>query len=330
MAEDVRQLIERMWPESGISRYGRVFHDTSEFMDIGHGDVMALGGLHYLVIRDESERRFGMEDPKYWVKRCHVLETGEKRIVKLVFYETFNATVGRHQFPCYRSPIKEARILDLVREDPRFMHGFSLEDSQGNNVRVLEYVQGRRLDLQVEAMEVDHEIYFRERFPAILAGYIDACEAILFLHEHGEKHGDIRRDHLYVERGTGRYRWIDFDYAFDLRENPFGWDLFGLGNILAFLVGKGEHTPLSIAEQGLTEHIRVPLDQDDFGIIFGNRLFNLKKLFPYIPERLNRVVMHFAQGANVFYETVDELLTDLRPCLAELGAIPEQAQGGEA
>lgn len=320
MVADVRELVGRMWPDSGLSRFGRVFHDTSEFMDIGLGDVMVLEGLHYLVLKDESERRFGIEDPKFWVKRCRLLETGERRIVKLVFHETFTATVGRFQIPCYRSPLKEARILDLVRGDPRFMQGFSVEDSKGNNVRVIEYVEGRRLDSEVEDIEADHETYFRKSFPAILAGFVGACEAIGFLHSRGEKHGDIRRDHLYAPRDGGPYCWIDFDYAFDFHENPFGWDLFGLGNILAFLTGKGEWTPLSIAEHGLAEDLREPLRQEDFGIIFRNRLFNLRKLFPYIPARLNRVILHFSQGAGVFYESVDELLGELRPCLTEIGA----------
>lgn len=326
MSENVRDLVERLWPDGGMSRFGDIFHDTSEFMRIGHGDVMALGGLHYLVLKDESERRFGMEDPKFWVKRCRVLETGERRIVKLVFHETFTANIGRFQIPCYRSPLKEARILELVRGDPRFMQGFSLNDAKGNTVRVLEYVDGRRLDQEVEDIEADHETYFRRHFPAILAGFVGACEAIGHLHAHGEKHGDIRRDHLYVQRAAGPYCWIDFDYAFDFHENPFGWDLFGLGNILAFLAGKGEWTPLSIAEHGLADSLSEPLHQEDFGIIFRNRLFNLRKLFPYIPERLNRVILHFSMGAGVFYESVDEMLGDLRPCLAELEA---QAQGEE-
>jgi hypothetical protein len=58
-------------------------------MRITGGDVIILAGEHYLVLRDEMERSFGVEDPKYWVKRCRHLESGERRILKLVFYETF-------------------------------------------------------------------------------------------------------------------------------------------------------------------------------------------------------------------------------------------------
>jgi hypothetical protein len=35
-----------------------------------------------------------VEDPKYWVKRCRELETGERRIIKLVFYENFPIRLG--------------------------------------------------------------------------------------------------------------------------------------------------------------------------------------------------------------------------------------------
>jgi nucleotide-binding universal stress UspA family protein len=44
----VRELVARYAPHFPRKRYGR----------------------HYLVLRDEAERRFGMEDPKYLVKQC--------------------------------------------------------------------------------------------------------------------------------------------------------------------------------------------------------------------------------------------------------------------
>jgi hypothetical protein len=46
-------------------------------------------------------------------------------------------------------------------------------------------------------------------------------------------------------------------------------------------------------------------------IVFKNRIANLKKIYPYIPESLNRVLMHFSKGANWFYENTDQLLDDL-------------------
>ncbi|MDY7001114.1 MAG: serine/threonine protein kinase [Thermodesulfobacteriota bacterium] len=315
MSVEVRKLVERYLPDFPVIHCGEIYTDTSGFMNISYGDVIAVGGLHYMVFRDEAERRFGMEDPKYWVKRCQVLETGERRILKLVFYESFPMKIGPFVIRCHRSAEKEGRILDLVRNDRRFMQGVPMKDEKGNLVRVLDLIRGKRLDVVVDAIPVDHRTYFHEFFPGILEKFIGSCEAIAFLHSHEEKHGDIRRDHLWVESGTGDYRWIDFDYAFDFFENPFGLDLFGLGNILLFLVGKGHHTSQRMRELGFGEDVLKSLPPEDFSLMFHYRLVNLRKLYSYIPEELNRVLMHFSVGANVFYETVDELLEGLYPCL---------------
>ena len=102
------------------------------------------------------------------------------------------------------------------------MHGVTRLDDQENPVRILDIVQGREIGKYVYNIKADHEAYFRERFPAILDHFLGACEAIGTLHAQGEKHGDIRRDHLFIEYGTGQYRWIDFDYTFDFHENPYG------------------------------------------------------------------------------------------------------------
>jgi hypothetical protein len=53
------------------------------------------------------------------------------------------------------------------------------------------------------------------------------------------------------------------------------------------------------------------LRQEDVNIVFHNRVANLKKIYPYIPDTLNRVLMHFSKGANWFYENAVQLLDDL-------------------
>jgi hypothetical protein len=315
MPATVKDLITRYRPSLIMSRPGKVYEDTSDFMRISYGDVVQVGGLHYLVLRDESERRFGIEDPKYWVKRSIVLETGERRILKLVFHESFDMDVGPLKVRCYRSPEKEARVLDLVRGDERFMQGVWAVDEKGNNIRIIEVISGRRLDEAVEEMDVDHKTYFFDLFPGILEKFIGSCEAIGMIHVYGERHGDIRRDHLWLETGTERYRWIDFDYAYDFQENPYGLDLFGLGSILIFLVGKGQYTVSKIRTMGFGEKFFGSLSLDDFSLLFKNRFVNLRRLFPYVPTELNRVLLHFSQGSEVFYETVEEFLEDLRPCV---------------
>jgi hypothetical protein len=249
------------------------------------------------------------EDVKFWVKRAIDLEDGSPKILKLVFYEKFKVSVGGIEFQCFRSPRKEARILDLVHDHKNFMHGFSTEDEKGNTIRVLDMIKGKAVDALTVDMAGDHERYFYESFPEIFANYIECVEAVRFLHEHGEKHGDIRRDHILVDRETGYYRWIDFDFNYHHRENIYGYDLFGLGNILAFLVGKGDVllTDLKKRDGRLLENLR----GEDMNIIFNNRVVNLKKIYPYIPQALNEVLMHFAVGSKWFYEHTSQLLNDL-------------------
>jgi DNA-binding TFAR19-related protein (PDSD5 family) len=53
-------------------------------------------------------------------------------------------------------------------------------------------------------------------------------------------------------------------------------------------------------------------------MLFASRLANLRMLFPYIPESLNRVLMHFAQSARVFYTNTDEFLSDLEQALGDM------------
>jgi len=308
----VRALIEHFKPPTSVGTYGSVFTDTTEFMNISYGDVIQVGGRHFLVHGDERERRFGMEDPKFWVKRCTELETGQYRILKLEFQETFDQHIGPLTITCHRSAAKEARILKLVTGDPRFMQGVTFKDERGNLVRVLERVQGRRLDLNVEDIRADHRTYFHEIYPGILERFIRACKAILFLHQNGESHGDIRRDHLYVDHASGEYCWIDFDYGYDTTENPFGLDLFGLGNILAFITGKGVHTIQDRANADMDGPL---ITESDCSLFFRHRIVNLRKLFPYVPEELNRVLMHYSANSDVYYETVPELLAELEPCL---------------
>ncbi len=320
MSQSARDLILAHLPGFPAIHAGRLYTDTSEFMAIDYGDVIAVGGRNYLVHKNESERRFGLEDPKYWVKKCQCLETGERNILKLVFHEQFPMAIGNFTVRCYRSPQKEARILRLVKGDMRFMQGETYPDERGNPVRVLEVVVGRSLDNEVEAVDLPHEAYFHEVFPGMLEKFLGTCEALSFLHENFEQHGDVRRDHIFVEYATGDWRWIDFDYSFEFHENPFGLDLFGLGNILLFLAGQGVHTMQSC---GLTGS---DLTATDCSALFPNRLVNLRRLFPYVPKKLNDILARFSGGAEVFYDSAAEFIADLADCRDRLPAQHKEHQ----
>ena len=312
------EILSRYDPEFPRKRAGRLLTDTTEFMNIGYGDVIELDGTYFLVLRDEKERSFGVEDPKYWVKRCRELSTGDRKILKLVFFERFPVSLGTMEIECFRSPRKEARILDLVRGDGRFMQGYSRDDTAGNNIRVLDVVQGDLLSLAIDRLDADHKTYCFELLPDILEKFSEACRAIEFLHRHGENHGDIRRDHLWLEQGTGNYVWIDFDYTYEFQENPFGLDIFGLGNLLLFLVGKKFCTTFNIPRPGFDGLANVSLETADFSLLFKNRLANLRKVYPYVPPALNNVLMHFSCTSEVFYFTIGEMLEELLPAIDEL------------
>jgi hypothetical protein len=290
----------------------RVFTDTTNIFSIDYGDIIKIGGKRYLVKGHEREERFGLDEPKFWVKKAVDIETGERRIIKLSFFETFETTIGEIKIPCFRHPEKEASVLDIVGDHPHFMHGTSYYDEKGNNVRVLERVRGKTFYSYISSIEMEHQIYFQEIMPEILKKLIKAFESLRFLHENGLKHGDVRNDHIIVEQETGNYVWIDFDYDYEAVENPLSLDLMGIGNILLYTIGKGFHN-LKQKENGefVYKELLDRVKPEDFSIVHKWRFMNLKKLYPYIPTTLNDILAHFTAGADIFYESVDEIVEDL-------------------
>lgn len=293
-----------------------IVNDTTEFMNIKADDILELEGSFYLIRGEEVEGRFGLDgEPKYWVKRAIDLADGSVKVIKLEFYETFTMQLGAQKIRCFRSPQKEARILDKIRNDPFFMQGINVRDVKGNAVRIIDRIVGARYYDYIHNIEMDHETYFHTLFPEILGNVISAIEALERLHGMGELHGDVRNDHILIDRRTGRYTWIDFDYTYEWSENPFGVDLFGLGNILLFSIGKGFHTIPDLSACGPAGMaLKSCLTPADMSLFFKHRIINLQKLFPYIPDSLNYILLHFGQEAQVYYESTAELLEDLRAC----------------
>jgi len=218
----------------------RIHTDTSDFFALDAGDVVVLNGRPYLVRNSIREGRFGLEDEiKYWVKRAIDLASGAMRIIKLVFYERFEATIGGITFECFRSPRKEARILELVNDHPNFMHGSSVADEKGNIVRVLETISaGGFMLLRQHPNDVcltQHpapQKFIRERgitvmiYERMLSPYhngkrfdiyrvSDAFpkDVILTLWSGGNTDKEIR-SRLFCAHGLGSRNWDD---AFELR-----------------------------------------------------------------------------------------------------------------
>lgn len=316
----IAEALEKRLLNSGLRRRPRFFRDTGNFTAIDYGDVVEVDNRYFLITGYTREGRFGVDDqPKMWVPKVEDLGNGASHILKFVFHEQFDITMGTFTVHCYRNPEKEAKVLDLVRGHERFMQGYTALDEGGNMVRILDVIRGRRLDKHIYRRECSHEVYFHEELPGILQEFIGCIEAIGFLHSRGFKHGDIRRDHVYVEFESGRYRWIDFDYDFYLPERPFAMDVYELGNILLFLTGRGNHNIRDILEDpDLGEEAYARLADEDFSLLAKNRVVNLRKLFPYIPKQLNDIFMHFSQESTVFYDSAAELHQDLGDCLAGL------------
>ncbi len=319
LPEPVARNLKEHRVTRSLRRPSRVYTDTTDFTSIDYGDIIAVEGRYFLITSYTKEGRFGVDEQiKPWVPKVEDLATGKNYIVKLVFKETFDMRLGQFAITCYRSPEKEARILELVQGQPHFMQGETLLDAVGNLVRVLIPVSGLRLDKVIHS-DSTHRDYFSNQLPLILEQFLGCLRAIGFLHSNGFRHGDIRRDHIFVDRNTGLYYWIDFDYDFYLPEKPFALDLFELGNILIYLTARGDYHPREIlADPTMGEAVVRTLTPSDFSLLARNRVVNLKKIFPYIPDSLNNILLHFSAGTEVFYETVAELHTDLSAALLEL------------
>lgn len=294
----------------------RNIKDTTNFFFIDYGDVIDLGVRQFKVTGHERESRFGMDEPKYWVKKAIDLKTGEKKILKLSYFESFETSIGGVKINRFRNPKKEGDILALVGSHPYFMHGKAYRDIKDNNIRVLDIVHGINFYNYIASLEMDYNTYFKTLLPEIIQRLINAFEAIRFLHVNGFNHGDIRNDHIIIERETGNYVWIDFDYDYQTSENPFGLDLFGIGNILIYAVGMGFHNLYNIKNDKKTyKNIINDLDPGDFAILDQSRFINLRRLYPIIPLVLNDILTHFSRRANIYYELVEELIDDLYRCL---------------
>ena len=313
---ELKGLIAKHVGIERVPRTIKIIHDTTDFFKVDYDNVVIIEGIPYFIRNAEREGRFGIDDqPKFWVRRAVDLITGRMKILKMTFHERFTAHAGSLVYECVRSPEKEARILDAVRGHPNFMQGAGARDEAGNIIRIIEYIPGKTLADYALTLGTDHRDYFENHLPAMLDVYADLLHAIGFLHARKENHGDIRRDHVILDRDSGLFRWIDFDFTYWHSENPFGYDLFGLGNILAYIVGRGD-----VIVQDLKGHPEYSLlCADDMNIIFGNRVINLRKVYPYIPSALNRILLHFSHGSETFYDSTEQLADDLREARSRLG-----------
>jgi|WetSurMetagenome_2_1015567.scaffolds.fasta_scaffold138530_3 nucleotide-binding universal stress UspA family protein len=179
--EKLKEMIAACVGAEKVPKQVFIHTDTSDFYRIDYDAVVVLGGRPYLVRNNEREGRFGIEEQqKYWVKRARDLTDGSTKILKLTFLERFQANVGGLSFECYRSPQKEARILEMVDGNLNFMQGHAVRDSAGNIIRIIEYITGKTFADFILELGSSHEDYFYNYFPAVLDEYIELVKAIQF------------------------------------------------------------------------------------------------------------------------------------------------------
>lgn len=290
-----------------------IYSDTSGWMNIYGGCVIRLDCNDFIVRGNMSETRFGInEQPKLWVFSAIDLDSKKEKIIKACFYEEFYAHISKFKIRCYRSPEKEADVLDLTFGDDRFMQGFTCKDDSDNKVRVIDYIRGDNFFDYIPGIEKDHKRYFIEDLPEILWKLKDSIEAIKLLHDNKLCHGDIRNDHIIIDKHTKKFRWIDFD----LNQDVSDFDLWSLGNILAYAVAKGIKTFSGVnKDKNFPAHIKENLRQEDCSAFYEYRIMNLKKIYPYLPYRLSKILQHFTIKPVEFYNSIDELLDDYNEML---------------
>jgi len=307
--EDLKERIETLSARPCPSRV-RVTDVTSDYMGIYGGTVLRLEGNDYFVLGEAREGRFGIDDqPKFWVKYALDLSDGSQKIIKLVFHEEFTAQLGAFKVRCVRDPDKESKVLEIVDSDERFMQGRTVHDKAGNNVRIIDRIRGKSLYTTLAALDQPHEEYFHEELPGILRNVADCIDGLEFLRLHDQQHGDVRNDHILIEAETGKYRWIDFDYT----ANYLDYDIWSVGNILTYVTGRGIHT-CKAANRALSMNgtATTSIGPDDALLFHPYRLANLRKLFPYLPEPLNELLMRFSTSTLDFYEEFASIARDLR------------------
>lgn len=313
--DDRKLIAERVAELTGWKSFSdfKILTDTTDWMRIMRGDVLKLGGRYFLVKGNQHETRFGIgEQPKYWVFNAMELETGTQKIIKTVFLEDFHVHVGVFRIHCYRSSEKEAYVLDIVKGDDRFMHGYTVMDDKENRVRVIDFIKGSTLFWFVHGIDKQHEQYYREDLPIILRNLIDSFEAVDFLHKHGTCHGDIRNDHIIIDAETGRYRWIDFD----LNQHVSDYDVWSLGNIINYVVGKGINSFQQILKgDRFSSEVKESLRPEDGSAFFEYRVMNLRKLYPYISPKLSGILNHFTIKPKAYYSNCGKLIGDFKEML---------------
>lgn len=313
---NLNELKDRIIEITNRKIYGtpEITEETDNYLNINGGMVWRFMDNDYFIFNNAREGRFGIdEQPKFWVKYAADLTSGEKKVIKFVFYEDLSFKLGRLSIKGFRSPEKESRILDIVRGNQGFMQGITQRDGHGNFIRIIDFISGTPLFKYIHHFNQPHEEYFYETLPDILKKIIGCIKGIAFLAKNGQHHGDIRNDHIYIENKTGVYKWIDYDFFINYDD----FDLWSIGNIITYAAAKGIRTFRDVSQNpGKYPHCKSCLTNEDGLLFYPYRIANLAKIYPYIPKEMNDILMKFSIGTEDYFENFQEQIDALHNVLS--------------
>lgn len=287
---------------------GRSIRTLREFTQTGVGEVIEVDGVRYQVIAIPEERIYDELDAAHlFVRIVRTVGTREKRVLKV----GPTMDLADTDEPSIKSAVKESEILRLVQGNRGFVQGVGRVPTGCDFVLCdMEYMEGPTLPEWIKSMPQDHKTYYRDMFPFLAARFADAARALHELHEAGRisqseygYHGDMGQgDCLIYDQSRSTLRWFDLNLVLLGDRNGVAEDINELGKIFRFIVGKRLHTVGTFAQHPeLYPHARVrpadfsredlvDLGVDDLSLL---PVVNLGKLFPYISDEVNALLMQF-------------------------------------
>lgn len=92
-------------------------------------------------------------------------------------------------------------------------------------------------------------------------------------------------------------------------------DIIHVDNRYFLLVGYTKEGRFGIDEQAKQWVPKVynleTMDMNDLSLLSRDRVFNLRKLYPWLPKCFNDILLHFSTGTSVMDDTADEFYDDL-------------------
>lgn len=208
----------------------------------------------------------------------------------------------------------ERDFFAKVPSHDNIVRGYSLVDESGDILIVTEFTEGEKLQDYLSEFGVDHKRYFLESFPEILNNFMGAIRGV----EHIVKNGfynEFAIYHIWIDKKTGRYILFDFDLpSTELSKLQALKDLesstiSNIGGSLCEIVA-----PLGIYEYEAVHDEEMYFDElgiTDADFNEYNLLVDLQKVYPYIPDELNKILLRFGRDASNPYTSISELYSDL-------------------